>query len=46
MAITRHLYLLFTLLLFTGLSINTYAGPVIVPDVTGETQTAAELSIR
>jgi beta-lactam-binding protein with PASTA domain len=33
MAITRHLFQLFILLLFTGLSINTYAGPVIVPNV-------------
>ncbi|MDX2458020.1 MAG: PASTA domain-containing protein, partial [Gammaproteobacteria bacterium] len=47
MAITRHLFLLFTLLLFTGLSINTYAGPVDVPvpDVVGLPQADAEQAI-
>ena len=28
MTVTRHLFVLFTLLLFTGLSINAHAGPV------------------
>ena len=46
MAITRHLFLLFTLLLFTGLSINTYAGPVIVPDVVDTPEADARTTIE
>jgi hypothetical protein len=37
----KNLFLLFTLFLFTGLSFNSYAGPVTLPNYIGETEAFA-----
>jgi len=37
----KNLFLLFILMLFTGLSLNAYAGPVTLPNYIGETEAFA-----